>query len=740
MVKKNSIPDRWRSLTAVGQRVPGSRFIAFKVPLKGVTNQRVTQTQKFTPKDLIAAIRSQNEELGLIIDLTNTERYYTTKDLPKSVQYVKLHTAGLKIPDDATIHQFKRVVYKFLAANSDNDKLIGVHCTTGINRTGHLICRYLIDVDGWRPLTALSAFGQARSHPIEGTVYIEDIVKGPPRSNAGIDLPPTIEETRAWDTGTLYESDKFPKPGDTVKPLLELIPGNEHADFDARDRRPVPLRDEYHEGRDFFSSRPELRGRRPPLEDMAGDLDLRERRPGDYNPDGRFNPELESLRPLLDARDRQRPRGLPHEHMLYDDRYSGLGYPEYDEVYDEIEAEYAMWPLNHDLDFRERVLRHPYYDMEDEGPWYDPREWEAMNDSYQGPFHERMNPRNARPLEGPMNARRAQLRGGEPLNNMMNPRDRRDMEGPIPERMHPRDPRFMEGAVNERYPQRDAQGNRNAMDDRMRLDDVMEGPGTSRQYPRDPQQTVTSTIERMQATVARLKELPVNKRSNPREAQRMENPMVDQIPQRDARALNRSAQDMMPPRDPRTMEAPMTARVPPRVDRPMEGTSNDQTHAREGAMYESATLRDPRTMEGPRNEQMYQRDAHSMEGPRNEQMYQRDAHSMQGPMNEQMNPRDPRTMEGFMNEKMYQRGAEYPVTPQRDFMSDPRPFEGRKMNPSEDSLRGANRFTPYPPVMKPAQPPEVPRGMPRPDNRDPRDMPLPPPQEPVHFQPRSRFN
>lgn len=27
---------RWRSLTPVGQPIPGTRFIAFKVPLKGV--------------------------------------------------------------------------------------------------------------------------------------------------------------------------------------------------------------------------------------------------------------------------------------------------------------------------------------------------------------------------------------------------------------------------------------------------------------------------------------------------------------------------------------------------------------------------------------------------------------------------------------------------------------------------------------------------------------------------------
>ncbi|KAM8924785.1 uncharacterized protein RCH25_009523 [Pelodytes ibericus] len=198
MVKKNSIPDRWRTLTSVGQRIPGSRFIAFKVPLKGSTNQRVTQNQKFTPKDLLSTVRTQNEELGLIIDLTNTERYYTIKDLPKSVQYVKLHTAGLKIPDDCTIHQFKRIVRRFIWNNTDNEKLIGVHCTTGINRTGYLICRYLIDVDGWDPQTTLQIFSQSRGHPIEGEVYIDDLVLGPTRSNLGIDQPLTDDELNAF--------------------------------------------------------------------------------------------------------------------------------------------------------------------------------------------------------------------------------------------------------------------------------------------------------------------------------------------------------------------------------------------------------------------------------------------------------------------------------------------------------------------------------------------------------------
>ncbi|XP_056385347.1 uncharacterized protein LOC130281773 isoform X2 [Hyla sarda] len=777
MVKKNSIPERWRSLTAVGQRVPGSRFIAFKVPLKGVANQRVTQNQKFTPKDLVSAVRSQNEELGLVIDLTNTERYYTTKDLPKSVQYVKLHTAGLKIPDDATIHQFKRVVWKFLAANSDNDKLIGVHCTTGINRTGFLICRYLIDVDEWKPMHALTIFAQARGHCIEGTVYIEDIVKGPRRSNAGIDLPPTIDEPRLEDEDDLHR-DGRPRE-DSIKSLLELIPGNEYADFDAR-RPPMRARsDEYQDdSREFYNPRPDFRGRMPPLGDMD-DVDLRlpmehrdfpsnisERfgapemfqRPGDL--DGRYNPGLENRqdfqssepRPLMDVRDNygpremQRPRGMPHEQMGYDDRTRGQQSPAqgfYKEPapnriqsfppgkmssaeYDDMEAEPRMRPLNRDFNFRESVHRPEFQSTEIENYMFDPRDRETMA----GPYNERMHPRNARVLDGHMNDRM----------NARNPQqlgDRRDMEGPIQERMQSRDGRFMEGFVNERYPQRDAQGIRNVMDDRMHLPNgrpmngpvieriqsrdaqFMEGPMNNRMYPRDTRQMEGSANERMQPRVGRFMDLPLKEKLNPRNQQPMGN---ENMPSKDLRALSLLINEMMSSRDPGPMEGPQNARMHPRIDRAMEGGINNQMYSREGPMKEHVPLRDTRAPE----ELM------------NVHMYQRDVGTIQGSMNEPMHPRDSRAMEGSMKERMYMRGAEFPMNKQRYFMDDTRPFEGRKMNPSED-FKGANRFAPYPFPNKQVQPSEISREPPRHDIRDPRNI-LPPSQNAIGYPPRSRFN
>ncbi|XP_019580322.2 uncharacterized protein LOC109443880 [Rhinolophus sinicus] len=266
MVKKNSIPYGWRTVTPIGHPLPGTRFIAFKVPLKGAVNQRLTPTQKFTPKDLVSAIKALNVELGLIIDLTYTTRYYEVKDLPKSVHYKKLYTVGLEVPDNTTILQFKKCVRKFLWENAENDKLIGVHCTNGINRTGYLICRYLIDVEGWDPDTAIQAFGEARGHQIDGCVYLADLKTQPMRSNLGMDVwdsdedvnppPNSMEESRDW-----HPNEDFHGSGKRSSLLNDQHPGDDGVlikDYDYVSDEPVQRRGEFYKHR-YSDSVPEER-------------------------------------------------------------------------------------------------------------------------------------------------------------------------------------------------------------------------------------------------------------------------------------------------------------------------------------------------------------------------------------------------------------------------------------------------------------------------------------------------
>ncbi|XP_057414036.1 RNA/RNP complex-1-interacting phosphatase isoform X3 [Balaenoptera acutorostrata] len=186
----NHIPERWKDYLPVGQRMPGTRFIAFKVPLKKSFEKNLAPEECFSPLDLFNKIQEQNEELGLIIDLTYTRRYYKPEDLPETIRYLKICTIGHQVPDDDTIFKFQCAVNGFLKENKDNDRLIGVHCTHGLNRTGYLICRYLIDVEGMWPDDAIELFNRSRGHCLERQNYIEDLRNGPIRKLPNISAFP----------------------------------------------------------------------------------------------------------------------------------------------------------------------------------------------------------------------------------------------------------------------------------------------------------------------------------------------------------------------------------------------------------------------------------------------------------------------------------------------------------------------------------------------------------------------
>ncbi|NXF99171.1 DUS11 phosphatase, partial [Sakesphorus luctuosus] len=161
---------RWTEYIPLGRRMPGTRFIAFKVPLKkNCVVAAGLGSLKISPLAL-GSLRNKNPG-GFL----GTHGLCLWQELPATLCYSKILTMGHEIPNKQTIFQFKCVVKKFLRDNKDNDKLIGVHCTHGLNRTGYLVCRYLIDVEGMEPNAAIELFNKSRGHPIERTNYIQDL-------------------------------------------------------------------------------------------------------------------------------------------------------------------------------------------------------------------------------------------------------------------------------------------------------------------------------------------------------------------------------------------------------------------------------------------------------------------------------------------------------------------------------------------------------------------------------------
>ncbi|UJR28910.1 hypothetical protein I4U23_010128 [Adineta vaga] len=190
------IPDRWLDYIGVNSWIENTRFIAFKCPLKPEMQKHLPDDRRFTLGDLIERLDDKGKELGLIVDLTNTERYYKATDIADAqIQYCKMMTPGHnQIPNETCYQQFAITVRNFLEQNKNNDKLIGVHCTHGLNRTGYLIVRYMIEEMGFKPDEALEAFNRARGHSMEK--YKEDLLrrsalpKNPPLLNSA-SIPPT---------------------------------------------------------------------------------------------------------------------------------------------------------------------------------------------------------------------------------------------------------------------------------------------------------------------------------------------------------------------------------------------------------------------------------------------------------------------------------------------------------------------------------------------------------------------
>ncbi|PAV59395.1 hypothetical protein WR25_03520 [Diploscapter pachys] len=140
------IPDRWMNYDGVGCDMEGTRFLPFKTPLDRsffVGKPNIHEDEHFDVDSLIRLARENGKRIGLVIDLTNTSRYYDKTDWEKhDVQYVKLNCPGHEVDGrDDIVEKFNTIVEDFVT-NSENDgNLIGVHCTHGLNRTGYLICR-----------------------------------------------------------------------------------------------------------------------------------------------------------------------------------------------------------------------------------------------------------------------------------------------------------------------------------------------------------------------------------------------------------------------------------------------------------------------------------------------------------------------------------------------------------------------------------------------------------------------
>lgn len=96
--------------------------------------------------------------------------------LPKSlqhVQYYKCATVSKVTPDASAIRRFIQLIDDILANTDDKQPLVAVHCHYGFNRTGFLICCYLVERLGWTVAEAVAGFKAAKSPGIKHQHFID---------------------------------------------------------------------------------------------------------------------------------------------------------------------------------------------------------------------------------------------------------------------------------------------------------------------------------------------------------------------------------------------------------------------------------------------------------------------------------------------------------------------------------------------------------------------------------------
>lgn len=169
-----SIPPRWLHCPRKGEVIAG-KFLPFKTMLDSRYNEQVPEECRFFPEMLFLSLKSKRLKMGLLIDLTNTNRFYDkTMVENEDCKYLKLQCRGHgEAPSKDQTQTFMQVCDHFIRQHPL--EVIGIHCTHGFNRSGFLIISYLVEKLDWSVDAAFRHFGLMRPPGIYKEDYIQEL-------------------------------------------------------------------------------------------------------------------------------------------------------------------------------------------------------------------------------------------------------------------------------------------------------------------------------------------------------------------------------------------------------------------------------------------------------------------------------------------------------------------------------------------------------------------------------------
>jgi len=161
---------RWITLPSIGSPVKGCHLVPMKVPLAATEDFMSVEDGGLTIKQ----VTEMCPGVVKIVSLINLDRKELFRGGPKLYTREEVAGEGLLWDQvsckplghaDSEPYPSEEIVQQFFK-QVDAEGLVAVHCAHGLNRTGYLICRYLIQMCGVQPREAVARFNEARGFPM----------------------------------------------------------------------------------------------------------------------------------------------------------------------------------------------------------------------------------------------------------------------------------------------------------------------------------------------------------------------------------------------------------------------------------------------------------------------------------------------------------------------------------------------------------------------------------------------
>ena len=170
---------KWQAVNPVGE------------PIAGIFRAMKTLREIDESHSPAVFVEDWSHKIKAVIDISHESPVYDPRGLEKGgIHYHKFPTVSKIPPTSEEVQDFVTLVDTLRSDSKTTDnRLIGVHCHYGFNRTGFFICSYLIERERFSVQGALNAFKEGRAPGIRHEHFIDTLFV---RYCVGVNRTPTL--------------------------------------------------------------------------------------------------------------------------------------------------------------------------------------------------------------------------------------------------------------------------------------------------------------------------------------------------------------------------------------------------------------------------------------------------------------------------------------------------------------------------------------------------------------------